>query len=352
VIASSQKRSLVGLASALFFEYRDDGLRCCMIHPGPFDNVANQSKLVSTKDIADSCYFSVFGTKQTCCVESIDLTTITVPKNRPKETTLKKVAFVTGSSRGIGKGIALSLAKDLGYAVAIVGRNDKALEETRAEIAGHVGDGNVLVFKMDVRDDEAMKSAIQKTYDTFGSLHCLVCSAGINKRRPAISADGKKFADPKYWKELLDINLNSSMTATGYALPYLKQTADNPKNNISPTIFYVGSRMVRASGTSGQQSYIASKYGINGFALSVYLEVRRHGIRISLLNVGMVNTDLGTKQPRGGKVHLSPGEEMIQVEDIADCVNFTMEDLPAHICPLSFDLCQTSNEYYQKMGKV
>lgn len=108
--------------------------------------------------------------------------------------------------------------------------------------------------------------------------------------------------------------------------------------------------MSRQNGTSGQQSYIASKYGIAGFAASLQLEVKSHGIRVCLLNVGMVNTELGTKPPKSGAIRLSTPESLIQQSDVASCVKHCLT-LPKHISPTSYDLCQTSNEFLDNDGK-
>jgi len=111
----------------------------------------------------------------------------------------KGACFVTGGSKGIGKNIAVSICQKFKMPVALVGRDLKSLEQAANECAQFVPREQVLTFAFDVRDNDAMKKAIDGTARQLGGITVLVCSAGINRRRAAISNDGLKFADPKLW---------------------------------------------------------------------------------------------------------------------------------------------------------
>jgi NAD(P)-dependent dehydrogenase (short-subunit alcohol dehydrogenase family) len=214
-------------------------------------------------------------------VESIDLSNVTPRSSKPLlqgAPPLRRfpgACFVTGGSKGIGKSIGLAICQHFKMSLALVGRDAHSLSQAASEAAAFVPASQILTFAFDVRDNAAMKRAMDETAVKLGGVTVLVCSAGINRRRHAVSTDGQQFADPKPWQELLDINLSSSMSATGYAMPHLIKGRSSA--GVAPTIFFVGSRIVRLGGAPGQQSYAASKMGLAGFSQSIHQEVRDHG---------------------------------------------------------------------------
>ena len=256
IVTSIAKRSLQSFAGSLFFEKRAQGIRCCYVNPTP--GIPNSA-------LASSLVFPLF-TASSTCVESIDLTVIS-PKKEKDNKFLGSI-FVTGGSRGIGKDIAIACARELKFSVALVGRDEQALQDTVKECLKFISKEQILCFAFDVRDNNKLKEAIDKTASTFGGLTALCNSAGINRRRYSVSPDGKKFADPLLWNELIDINVNSSFSATGYALPHLVKTKITA-SGIAPAIFFISSRAIRLGGSPGQQSYVASKMAITGFSNSI-----------------------------------------------------------------------------------
>lgn len=282
IVTSIAKRSLQSFAGSLFFEKRAQGLRCCYVNPTPgIPNSALAACLVFPLLVAPST-----------CVESIDLTAISPKKER--DDGYSGSIFVTGGSRGIGKDIAIACARELKFSVALLGRDEAALKETVTECLKYIPQSKILCFAFDVRNNEKLKQAIDQTAETFGGLTALCNSAGINRRRYSVSPDGKKFADPLLWNELMEINVNSSFSATGYALPHLVK-AKLTRAGIAPAVFFISSRAIRLGGSPGQQSYVASKMAISGFSNSIQHEVKAHGIRCLSLNVGLVATELGTR---------------------------------------------------------
>jgi NADP-dependent 3-hydroxy acid dehydrogenase YdfG len=194
-----------------------------------------------------------------------------------------------------------------------------------------------------------MKQVIQDAGIEFGSIGVLVCSAGFNRRASAImkseEEDKLKFANPLVWKEIMDVNYGSAISATSYALPFMVNQLNGP------SIFYIGSRTIRLGNSPGQQAYVASKMAISGFAASVQHEVKNYGIRVICLNVGLVATELGTKVPKKGNFIPVKGSDQIQPEDIADMVSFTL-NLPYNISPQTIDSCGMKEEFLDNQGKA
>ena len=329
VIPSVVKRAVQAFCGSMFFEKRVEGLRLSCINPSP--QVPNES-------IAQSLVFPFLASK-TSCIEALDLTTI---KAFPGE---KKygACFVTGGSKGIGKSIAIRLAKEFNMPMGILARDEKALIETSNELSQYLDSNKIYTFQFDVRNQDKLKSAIDFMAERFGGISVLVCSAGINRRANAVLSNGTKFASSKIWQDIVDINFVSAMHATSFALPHMIKRPEGP------SIFYVGSRMIRLGSAPGQQAYIASKMAIAGFAASVQQEVKDFGVRVVCLNVGLVSTDLGNKIPKDKKFMVVPGELQIQPEDIADAVAFTMHTDPK-VSPVSFDICGMVDEYVDVSG--
>jgi len=333
IVSSVVKRSLMTFSGSLFFEKRADGIRVSCVNPGPN---------IPPEVLADSLVFPLQVGK-TACVEALDLSTVkSFAGSSPKKW---GACFVTGGSRGIGKSIAVRIAKEFKMPVALVGRDEAALKQTREECAQFVGDSNVMTFAFDVRDSAKLKSSIDSVADRFGGLSVLVCSAGINRRANAVSADGTKIANPKVWQELMDINYNSAVYATQYSLPHMIRRPEGP------SIFYIGSRTIRVGGSPGQQAYVASKMAIAGFAQSVQHEVKNFGVRVVALNVGLVSTELGNKVPKVKNFVPAPPETQIQPEDVAEAVSFTLRMDPG-VSPMAFDICGMTDEFLDKDGKA
>jgi len=267
-------------------------------------------------------------------------------------------------SKGIGRSIALALCEKFRMPVALVGRDAKSLADASAECAAFVPRDHVMTFAFDVRDNARMKKAVDETAARFGAITVLVCSAGINRRRWSVAPDGKKFADPKLWQELMDINVSSTMcaflatgapartnaptAATGYALPHMLRGTTS--EGVAPCVLFVGSRIVRTGGAPGQQSYAASKMALAGFSQSIHYEVRAHGIRTCCLNVGIVATDLGSRGPSGGSFGIAKTSMLIQPSDVsAACVNIVGS--PAYVNVTAIDMSGTSPEFLSNDGE-
>lgn len=343
IIASAAKRALAGFAGSLFFERRGAGLRVTSVHPGPL------GEGIGPADLAQALVFPL-SLGPHACVESVDLVAISrAPASRAGGRRLAKGAVVvTGGSRGIGAAVAERLAREFGFRVTLLGRDEAALAESARKCAVHVGSDAVAATCVDLRDNVRLRAAIDGAAMRWGGLTSIVCSAGINRRRNAASKDGKSFADPVVWQDVVNSNLNSAMAATGYAVPHLVATSTE---GLSPAIFFVGSRNVRIGGAIGQQAYLASKAGINAFAQSVQQELKPLGIKVVVLNVGLVATDLGTRTPTNQAFKPVSGDLQIQPSDVGEACVYAFRCAP-HVSPAAIDICGTSEEFLGAGGEA
>jgi 3-oxoacyl-[acyl-carrier protein] reductase len=187
----------------------------------------------------------------------------------------KKVALVTGGSRGIGAAIAKRLSAD-GASVAITytkGADAAAAIVKEIESAG----GRAIAIQADAADAGAVKSAIDKTVATFGRLDVLVNNAG--------TAIPKSFEEstPEDMDRMIDINVRGVFTATQAALKHMKDGG---------RIIMIGSCVGERMMTPGLVAYSATKGAVKMFTQGLSREVGGRGITVNNIQPGPINTDL------------------------------------------------------------
>ena len=190
-----------------------------------------------------------------------------------------KIALVTGASRGIGRAIAIELAKQGADVIVNYSRDEKGALEVAEEIK-KIGRRSIAV-KADVSsfdDCSRMFGIIKKE---FGKLDVLVNNAGITMDRSL-----KKMTQDE-WNKIISVNLNSMYNVTKNALPLLQ------KNSHIINI----SSIVGLSGNFGQSNYAASKAGIIGFTKSLAKELGKHGITVNAIAPGFIESELTDKIP-------------------------------------------------------
>ncbi|MEE9102312.1 3-hydroxybutyrate dehydrogenase [Pseudomonas nitroreducens] len=191
-----------------------------------------------------------------------------------------KVAVVTGAASGIGKQIALTLAK-AGAAVAIADLQRDAAQRVVDEIES--AGGKALALAMDVTDEQAVDSGIDRVVATFGSIDILVSNAGIQIVNPL---QDFAFAD---WKKMLAIHLDGAFLATRAALRHMYPAKRGG------VVIYMGS--VHSHEASPLKSaYVTAKHGLLGLARTLAKEGGPHGVRSHVVCPGFVRTPLVEKQ--------------------------------------------------------
>lgn len=216
-----------------------------------------------------------------------------------------QVAIVTGASRGIGRSIASRLAS-LGAHVVLCARHREDLDRLVAELQsqGHSAEAATL----DVTQAAQIDDFANNTRQSLGRCDILVNNAGIGHMGPQLHQ-----LDPADWDRLMAVNLRG---------PYLMIRA------FAPLMIQQGSgHIINISSLAGHNplkngaAYSASKWGLNGLTYSVAEELRDHGIRVSAIAPGSVNTEFGGKPP-------AHADARIQPDDIADIVALLVQQRP------------------------
>lgn len=191
----------------------------------------------------------------------------------PDENT-RPVAVVTGASRGIGRAIALDLAAD--HAIVAVARSLPELRELAAEI--EAAGGSCLVRPADLaKPDEVMKALDGVEADV------LINNAGVGVLAPLLELD------PDDWRAMVDLNVNSLFHVTRALLPNMVKRG---RGHVI-TIGSISGRSAYAGGTC----YAATKHFANAFTESLFLEVRDHGVKVSIVQPGAVATHFNQGDP-------------------------------------------------------
>ena len=206
------------------------------------------------------------------------------------------VALVTGGSRGIGRAIALRLAK-LGAAVAICARDVKALAATETELKKL---GTPVYSQVaDVSQSAYVTPFVDRTQAALGPISILVNNAGIGLFGPAHE---KTEAD---WDHVLNTNLKSVFLVSRAVAPAMIHRGAGDIINISS--------LAGRNAFAGGGIYCASKWGLQGLSACMAEDLREHGIRVSVICPGSVATDFSTRGSKDPAKVLSP-------EDVAHAV--------------------------------
>ncbi|MDZ8050682.1 MAG: SDR family oxidoreductase [Aulosira sp. ZfuVER01] len=189
-----------------------------------------------------------------------------------------KVAIITGASSGIGEATAVALAAE-GATVVLAARRGDRLNALAQKIT--TSGGKALPIITDVTDETQVQNLVQKTKTEFGQIDILVNNAGI----AAVGAiDGGNTSD---WKDMINLNLLGLLYVTHAVLPILKAQGAGHIVNISS----VAGRTARV----GIGVYNATKWGVNGFSESLRQEVCKHNIRVTIIEPGLVNTEINDR---------------------------------------------------------
>ena len=221
----------------------------------------------------------------------------------------KKVALVTGGSRGIGAAISRRLAKD-GYFVLInFARNESAATEVLAAIKADGGAGALCGF--DVSDPVSISGAFKKLTTEYGPLSVLVNNAGIT-----IDSLLMRLREEDL-ERTLSVDLKGAIFCTKEAVrPMMKAK--------SGSIIQISS-VVGESGNAGQSAYCAAKAGLIGFSKAVAKELASRRIRVNVVTPGFIKTDMTealTEDQKGSILQTIPLGCLGLPEDVAGVVSF------------------------------
>lgn len=215
-----------------------------------------------------------------------------------------KVALVTGASRGIGLAVAKSLA-GMGAKVGLCGRDEKRLENAENELKS--SGSSVLAVAADVSRAADISSLVRKVNQDFGPVEILVNNAGIDYFGPTHEASEEN------WDSVLDTNLKAVFLLSKAVAPGMIRLQSGDIINIAS--------LAGKSAFTGGGIYCASKWGLLGLTQCMAEDLRPHGIRVSAICPGSVNTDFS---PHTGK----DPNKMLQPEDVAHVVETIVTQQP------------------------
>ncbi len=227
-----------------------------------------------------------------------------------------KVALVTGASRGIGRAIALQLARD-GFIVVGTATSAAGAERIGAALA-EVGRGRGMV--LDVTDDGQVQAVVEEIGRSFAPPLVLVNNAGITRDNLLMRMKAEE------WDAIIDTNLTSVYRLTRACLRGMMKARWG-------RIVNIGS-VVGATGNPGQANYAAAKAGMVGFAKSLAREVGSRGITVNTVVPGFIDTDMTRELPeaqRKALLETIPLGRLGQAEEIAHAVSFLCSDRAAYI---------------------
>ncbi|AVS61441.1 3-oxoacyl-ACP reductase FabG [Paracidovorax avenae] len=224
--------------------------------------------------------------------------------------------LVTGGSRGIGKAIALQLARD-GFAVTVHCRSglDQA-QRTIDEIAAQGGTARVLAF--DVRDRAAARAALEQDLQAHGAYYGIVCNAGISRDNafPAMSEDD--------WDSVLDTSLDGFFNVVH---PLCMPMVRTRQGGRIVTIASVSGLM----GNRGQVNYSAAKAGLIGATKALAVELASRRITVNCVAPGLIETDMTGDLPLEEALRVVPMNRVGRPEEVAAAVAFLMSDAAGYI---------------------
>ncbi len=230
-----------------------------------------------------------------------------------------KVALVTGASRGIGRAIAVDLAKN-GASVVLVGRDADALAEAAAQAREALPGAKVSVHQADVSDPAAVEAFVAATIKEFGSLDIAIANAGQ-------AVDGLLVRmKPADIDRMLDVNLKSALYLVGaVARPMMKQRAG--------AIVLISS-IVGLGGNAGQAAYAASKAGLLGLAKSAAKELGSRNVRVNAVAPGLIETAMTETMPQEARAHYLatiPLGRAGTPDDVSGVVTFLCSDAARYV---------------------
>ena len=228
----------------------------------------------------------------------------------------QKRVFVSGSSRGIGRAIALRLARD-GFAVTVHCRSRSAeAEGLVSEIVVAGGAADFLMF--DVRDRVLASASLEQTVAEKGAYYGIVCNAGISRDGafPALTGED--------WDSVLDTSLDGFFNVVHpLIMPMVRAKCGGRIVTLASVSGVMGNR--------GQVNYSAAKAGLIGATKALALELAKRKITVNCVAPGLIETEMVTDEVKDHALKMIPMQRMGQVDEVASVVKFLCSDDASYI---------------------
>lgn len=224
--------------------------------------------------------------------------------------------LVTGSSRGVGRAIALRLARD-GFAVTVHYRQGRSeAEQVAGEIEAAGGMADLLQF--DVSDREAAREALGAMLAAKGAYYGIVCNAGITRDNafPALSGED--------WDSVIDTSLGGFFNVVH---PLVMPLVRMKKGGRIVTLASVSG----VTGNRGQVNYSAAKAGLIGATKALAVELASRRITVNCVAPGLIETDMTSELPLTEALKMVPMNRLGHVDEVAAAVAFLMSDEASYV---------------------
>jgi len=224
---------------------------------------------------------------------------------------MDKTVLVTGSSRGIGKAIALRLARD-GYALAVHCRSRREeADSVAAEIAALGGKARVLQF--DIADREATGAALLADIEAHGCYYGVVANAGVARDTAFPAMSGEE------WDVVLGTNLDGFFNVLNpLVMPMVQRRKPGRIVTMASVSGLIGNR--------GQVNYSAAKAGIIGATKALALELAKRSITVNCVAPGLIETEMLDEVPLEEALKLVPARRVGRPEEVAAAVSYLMSE--------------------------
>ncbi len=230
-----------------------------------------------------------------------------------------KTALVTGASRGIGRAVAIALARG-GASVALNYAGNEAAAQEALRLVTEAGAPRAKVYRFDVADPAACAAAVESVIADLGGLDVLVNNAGI-----AVDQLVMRLKDED-WNRQLQVNLTGAFNLIrAVTRPMMKARRGAIVNLTS---------VVGEMGNPGQAAYAATKAGLIGLTKSVARELASRNIRVNAVAPGFVDTDMTAALPEAAKqklMEMIPLARLGRAEDVASAVAFLASDEASYV---------------------
>lgn len=231
---------------------------------------------------------------------------------------MSQVAFITGATRGIGRQIAITLAKE-GYDIALnYRRENEELESVKKEVEKQ--QVRCIAIKGDVSHFEDCERLVKQVIEEFGKIDVLVNNAGITKDMLFMRMNKEDF------EQVIAVNLVGTFNVTKNVIRHMLKARCGRIVNISS--------VVGISGNAGQTNYAASKAGIIGFTKSLAKEVASRGILVNAVAPGFIETSMTEVLKEEVKEEIAksiPLKRMGTAQDVANVVKFLVSEDSAYM---------------------
>lgn len=229
---------------------------------------------------------------------------------------MNKSVLITGSSRGIGKAIALRLAAS-GYDIVLHCRSGLAqAESVKSTIKANNGSARILQF--DVADRSVTAARLENDIEKYGAYYGVICNAGITRDNafPALTGED--------WDSVIHTNLDSFYNVLNpVIMPMVRRRQPGRIITLASVSGLIGNR--------GQTNYSASKAGIIAATKSLALEMAKRKITVNCVAPGLIKTDMTDDAPVEAALKMIPARRMGKPEEVANLINFLISDEASYI---------------------